>query len=193
MEVVTGDDVHADDGIVIAKVSLVNFLIGNDIACRQGYVHEIGVALGLSADACHATLPEAVGMQFADKFRGEDGGVAARVPHGSEGFHPPRLVEGDELALGDNLIGQRAEVYAKASHSVRRSNSSMVKISLLGLSVLPLRRTLAEMTRAVRPLLLFVAVIVAITYTNIMITGAKVQLIFILSRNPRHKSAKKMQ
>jgi hypothetical protein len=43
----------------------------------------------------------------------------------------------------------------------------MVKISLFGLSVLPLRRTLAETTRAVRPLLLFVAVIVAITYTII--------------------------
>jgi len=52
----------------------------------------------------------------------------------------------------------------------------MVRISLFGLSVLPLRRTLAETTRAVRPLLLFVAVIVAITYTTIMITGAKIHI-----------------
>ena len=52
----------------------------------------------------------------------------------------------------------------------------MVRISLFGLSVLPLRRTLAETTRAVRALLLFVAVIVAITYTTIMITGAKIHI-----------------
>ena len=62
----------------------------------------------------------------------------------------------------------------------------MVKISLLGLSVLPLRRTLAEMTRAVRPLLLFVAVIVVITYTIIMFTGAKVRNILELLTNSPH-------
>ena len=118
VEVATGDDVHADDGVVVAEVGLVNLLIGDDVARRQRDVHEVGVALVLSADASHATLPEAFRAQFADEFRGEDGGVAACVPHGSEGFHPPCLVEGNEIALGDNLVGQGAEVYIKASHSV---------------------------------------------------------------------------
>ena len=116
VEVATGDDVHADDGVVVAEVGLVNFLIGDDVARRQRDVHEVCVALGLPADARHATLSEAFRAQFIDECHREDSGVAARVPHGPEGFHPSRLVEGNELALGDNLIGQRAEVYIKASH-----------------------------------------------------------------------------
>ena len=49
----------------------------------------------------------------------------------------------------------------------------MVRISLFGLSVLPLRRTLAETTLAVRPLLLFVAVIVAISFVVLFVYGGK--------------------
>ena len=119
VEVATGDDVHADDGVVVAEVGLVNFLIGDDVARRQRDVHEVCVALGLPADARHATLSEAFRAQFIDECHREDSGVAARVPHSSEGFHPPLLVKGYELALGDHFVGQRAEVDAKASHSVR--------------------------------------------------------------------------
>lgn len=113
------DDVHADDGVVVAEVGLVNLLIGDDIARRKRDVHEVCITLGLSANAYHATFAETFGRQFADECRREDGGVAACVPHGTEGFHPPFLVKGDELALGDHFVGQRAEVDAKASHSVR--------------------------------------------------------------------------
>ena len=84
-----------------------------------------------------------------------------------------------EVATGDNVHADDSVVVAEVGLKnlpllARRSNSSMVKISLFGLSVLPLRRTLAETTRAVRPLLLFVAVIVAITYTRFLISGCKV-------------------
>lgn len=106
VEVATCDDVHTDDGVIVTQVGFVNFLIGDDIARRQRDVHEVCIALRLSADARHAALSELVGAQFADEFRGEDGGVAARVPHGTLGFHPALLVEGNELALGDYFVGQ---------------------------------------------------------------------------------------
>ena len=106
VEIATGDDVHANDGIVVTQIGFIDFLIGDDVARWQRDVHEVCIALRLSADARHTALPEVVRAQFTYEFRGEDGGVAARVPHGTNGFHPPLLVEGNELALGDYLVGQ---------------------------------------------------------------------------------------
>ena len=119
VEVAEVDDVHPDDGVAFLQFACIHLLVGDDVARRQHHVHEICAALRLAADALHAALPEQVGAQFADESRGEDGGVAARVPHRADGLHPALLVEADELALGDHLVGQRAEVLAIVSHPLR--------------------------------------------------------------------------
>ena len=119
VEVAEVDDVHPDDGVAFLQFVCIYLLVGDDIARRQHDVHEVRAVLRLAADAPHAALPEQVGAQFADEGRGEDGGVAARVPHRADGLHPALLVEADELALGDHLVGQRAEVLAKVSHPLR--------------------------------------------------------------------------
>ena len=119
MEVPTGYNVHTYNGIIVVEVGFVNFLIGDDIAAWQEDVQQVGVALGLSSDACHASLPEDVRAQFADKCCGKDGGIAACVPHRPWRFHPALLVDGGKLTFGDNLVGKGAEVDTKASHPVR--------------------------------------------------------------------------
>ena len=119
MEIATGNDVHADDGIVDVEVCLVNFLIGDGIAAWQEDMQQVGIALGLSPDTSHATLSEDVRAQFANECRGKDGGIAARVPHRPWHFHPALLVDGGKLTFGDNFVGKGAEADAKASHPVR--------------------------------------------------------------------------
>ena len=69
VEVATGDNVHANDGIVVAQIGFVNFLIGDDIARWQRDMHEVCIALRLSADARHTALSEVVRAKFADKSR----------------------------------------------------------------------------------------------------------------------------